>query len=161
MVCFFAVSSSYLYFHSNIVYSFLHPLTLLKESLYIRIILWAGIIALIMKSPIIGYGLGEKAEFYLRPNTSLYYNAHNAFLQTMYEGGIITMLTIIITVFITSKKLKKALDREAAGIFQLILFCEFIMYLSAIPSWYTWYPVLLISQIAVCTVHFSEETNEA
>ena len=157
VLCAFIVASAFLYFHSDVAYNILDPLTHLKESLYVRFILWNGILALILNKPILGYGLGEKAEFYLRPNTSLYYNAHNAYLQTLYEGGVVTLSMILLTLYIVSNKLKKTSDRNLVGIFHIILFSDLVMMLSAIPSWYTWYPVLLIAQIAVCTVGLLED----
>ncbi len=156
VLCAFLVLSAYLYFHSDFAYKILDPLTLIKESLYIRFILWNGIIALIIKSPIWGYGLGDKAEFFVRPRVFLSYNAHNAYLQTLYEGGSITMAAVLIALFITSVKLKKNNDRHLIGIFLIIIFSDLIMMLSAIPAWYTWYPILLIAQISVCTVDIQE-----
>lgn len=157
LLCLCFVFSAFLYFHFDKVYYFLDPLTIAKESLYIRFIIWNGLIALILKKPFLGYGLGEKAEIFLRPDTTLYYNAHNAYLQTLYEGGIVTLSAILLTLYIVSSKLRKSGDRNLVGIFLVILFSDLIMMLSAIPSWYTWYPVLLISQIAVCTVGLPED----
>lgn len=157
VLCALFVLSAYLYFHYDIIYKILDPLTVAKESLYIRFIIWNGLIALILKKPLLGYGLGEKAEIFLRPNTPLYYNAHNAYLQTLYEGGVITLSAILMTLYVVSNKLKQSGDRKLVGIFHIILFSDLVMMLSAIPSWYTWYPVLLISQIAVCTVGLSED----
>ena len=157
VLCALFVLSAYLYFHYDIIYKILDPLTVAKESLYIRFIIWNGLIALILKKPLLGYGLGEKAEIFLRPNTPLYYNAHNAYLQTLYEGGVITLSAILMTLYVVSNKLKQSGDRKLVSIFHIILFSDLVMMLSAIPSWYTWYPVLLISQIAVCTVGLSED----
>ena len=156
ILCIFLIVCAYLYFHSDLAYRILDPLTLIKESLYIRFIIWNGIIALIIKSPIFGYGLGDKAEFFIRPRVFLSYNAHNAYLQTLYEGGIITMATVLFALFIASEKLKKNNNRHLIGIFHIIIFSDLIMMLSAIPAWYTWYPILLIAQIAVCTAEIQE-----
>ena len=156
ILCIFLIVCAYLYFHSDLAYRILDPLTLVKESLYIRFIIWNGIIALIIKSPIFGYGLGDKAEFFIRPRVFLSYNAHNAYLQTLYEGGIITMATVLFALFIASEKLKKNNNRHLIGIFHIIIFSDLIMMLSAIPAWYTWYPILLIAQIAVCTAEIQE-----
>ena len=156
ILCIFLIVCAYLYFHSDLAYRILDPLTLVKESLYIRFIIWNGIIALIIKSPIFGYGLGDKAEFFIRPRVFLSYNAHNAYLQTLYEGGIITIATVLFALFIASEKLKKNNNRHLIGIFHIIIFSDLIMMLSAIPAWYTWYPILLIAQIAVCTAEIQE-----
>ena len=161
IICFITVSVAYLYCHIKLIYDLLDPLTTIKESLYVRFILWSGIIELILKAPLFGFGLGDQAEFFLRPHTSLYYNAHNAYLQTLYEGGIVTMAAVLVTLYITSRKLKVANNQTLSGIFSIIIFCDIIMMLSAIPSWYTWYPVLLIAQIAVCTAALPEEQDES
>ena len=130
-----------------------HLLDILK-SLYIRLIIWNGVLALIAKKPLFGYGLGEKAEFFLRPKTSLTYNAHNAYLQTIYEGGLVTTCSALAVFIFTSGILKKCSDRKLAGLFTTVIFAELIMMQSSITSWFTWYPVFLIAQIGalICTL---------
>lgn len=130
-----------------------------KESVYVRFILWDGVLALIAKKPLLGYGLGERAEFFLRPRTSLYYNAHNAYLQTLYEGGLVTTGAALAVLAFTSGILKRCRDRNLAGLFTVVIFAELIMMQSAITSWFTWYPIFLIAQIGslVCILPHEEE----
>lgn len=155
-LCVLSVTLAFLFFHSDAIYKLLYPFTIIKESLFVRFILWNGIILLILKKPIFGYGLGEQAEFF-SPNDWLYYNAHNAYLQTLYEGGIITLIFILFALYRTSVKMRTSRDHSLSGIFNIIIFSDLIMMLSAITSWFTWYPVLLIAQIAACTVNLPED----
>ena len=154
LLCAFLCTGAWLYFHTDLGFRLMdHMLDILK-SLYIRFIIWNGVLALIAKKPLLGYGLGEKAEFFLRPKTSLSYNAHNAYLQTMYEGGLVTTGSALAVLVFTSNILKKCNDRALAGLFTAVIFAELIMMQSSITSWFTWYPVFLIAQIAalVCTL---------
>lgn len=156
LLCGLSVTLAFLFFHSDTIYKFLFPLTQIKESLYVRFVLWNGIILLIIKKPLLGYGLGAQAEFF-SPNDWLYYNAHNAYLQTLYEGGVLTLVFILFALYLTSGKMSKSRDHSLVGIFNIIIFSDLIMMLSAITSWFTWYPVLLIAQIAACTVNLPED----
>ena len=154
LLCVFLWTGAWLYFHTDFGFRLMdHMLDILK-SLYIRFIIWNGVLALIAKKPLLGYGLGEKAEFFLRPKTSLSYNAHNAYLQTMYEGGLVTTGSALAVLVFTSNILKKCSDRTLAGLFTVVIFAELIMMQSSITSWFTWYPVFLIAQIGalVCTL---------
>ena len=149
--CFFLVFSAWVYFHNDRIYDLLDPVVDLRKSLYVRFIIWNGTILLCMKKPLLGYGLGEKAEFFLRPNTVLEYNAHNAFLQTIYEGGLLTQGTVFFALGALSKKLKKCNDEKLVSYITAIIFAELIMMQASITSWFTWYPILLIAQIgALC-----------
>ncbi|MBQ3373718.1 MAG: O-antigen ligase family protein [Oscillospiraceae bacterium] len=132
-----------------------------KESVYVRFIIWNGTAALIARKPLFGYGLGEKAEFFNRPKTTLSYNAHNAYLQTLYEGGLVTTCAALAVLFLTSRFLKKCRDRELSGLFTVLIFAELIMMESSITSWFTWYPVFLIAQIGtlLCSLPREGETT--
>lgn len=149
--CFLLTFSAWIYFHNGKIYDLLDPIVDLRKSLYVRFIIWNGTVLLCLKKPILGYGLGKKAEFFLRPNTTLEYNAHNAYLQTLYEGGIFTLGAIFFAFGGLSKKLEKCNDTNLTDYITAVIFAELIMMQASITSWFTWYPVLLIAQIgALC-----------
>ena len=154
LLCSVLCFAAWFYFHTAIGFRLMDHLLDILKSLYIRFIIWNGVLALIAKKPLLGYGLGEKAEFFLRPKTSLTYNAHNAYLQTIYEGGLVTTWSALAVLIFTSGFLKKCSDRKLAGLFTTVIFAELIMMQSSITSWFTWYPVFLIAQIGalICTL---------
>ena len=162
LLCALLCFCSWFYFHTELGFRLMDHLLDLLKSLYIRFIIWNGVLALIVKKPILGYGLGEQAEFFQRPNTSLSYNAHNAYLQTLYEGGFVTTCGAVAVLVFTSGILKKSPDRKLAGFFTTVIFAELIMMQSSITSWFTWYPVFLIAQIAamVCTLPSKGDVHE-
>ena len=154
LLCSVLCFAAWFYFHTAIGFRLMDHLLDILKSLYIRFIIWNGVLALIAKKPLLGYGLGEQAEFFLRPKTSLTYNAHNAYLQTIYEGGFVTICSTLAVFIFTSGILKKCSDRKLAGLFTTVIFAELIMMQSSITSWFTWYPVFLIAQIGalICTL---------
>ena len=162
LLCMFLCFCSWFYFHTEFGFRLMDHLLDLLKSLYIRFIIWNGVLALIVKKPILGYGLGEQAEFFQRPNTSLSYNAHNAYLQTLYEGGLVTTCGAVAVLVFLSEILKKCPDRKLAGLFTTVIFAELIMMQSSITSWFTWYPVFLIAQIAAmaCTLPSKGDVHE-
>ena len=134
LLCCFLCFAAWFYFHTAIGFRMMDHLLDILKSLYIRFIIWNGVLALIAKKPLVGYGLGEKAEFFLRPKTSLTYNAHNAYLQTIYEGGLVTTCSALAVLIFTSRILKKCSDRKSAGLFTTVIFAELIMMQSSITS---------------------------
>ena len=154
LLCCVLCFAAWFYFHTSIGFRMMDHLLDILKSLYIRFIIWNGVLALIAKKPLLGYGLGEQAEFFLRPKTSLTYNAHNAYLQTIYEGGLVTTCSALAVLIFTSGILKKCSDRKLARLFTTVIFAELIMMQSSITSWFTWYPVFLIAQIGalICTL---------
>ena len=161
LLCCFLCFAAWFYFHTAIGFRMMDHLLDILKSLYIRFIIWNGVLALIAKKPLFGYGLGEKAEFFLRPKTSLTYNAHNAYLQTIYEGGLVTTCSALAVLIFTSGILKKCSDRKLAGLFTTVIFAELIMMQSSITSWFTWYPVFLIAQIGALICTLPDEGEES
>lgn len=153
LLCIFLVGIAELFFANWDFKIWLHQFFKYKESIYIRLILWSGVFGECLLKPLFGYGLGSDAAFFARPDTSLTYNAHNAYLQTWREGGILTLGAIFSVLALFARKLKNCYDRKLAGFFAVIVFSDLIMMQSAITSWFTWYPVLIIVQIAslICT----------
>ncbi|MDO5444092.1 MAG: O-antigen ligase family protein [Eubacteriales bacterium] len=153
LLCLILVGVSFFFFSSGKAPQWLYDITRQKRSIMIRLLLWCGITKEIIIQPIFGYGLGEDAAFFARPDTSLTYNAHNAYLQTLHEGGIFTLGAVFAVLALFAHKLKTCQDRKLAGFFAVIVFSDLIMMQSAITSWFTWYPILIIVQIAslVCT----------
>ena len=147
-VCIAVVFTAWLYFHNDSFYAFLNPILEYFPSVYVRFIIWNGVIALCFKAPVFGYGLGEWAEFFDRPNTVLSYNAHNCYLQTLYEGGIITSISVLFVFYYLSKKMNKQACEKYRYLFTAFIFSELIMMQASITSWFTWYPVFIIAQIA-------------
>ena len=154
LLCAVLCAGTWVYFHTPIGPRLMDNMLDVLKSLYIRFIIWNGVLSIIAKKPFLGYGLGDRAEFFLRPKTSLSYNAHNAYLQTIYEGGLVTTCSVLAVFIFTSGILKKCSDRKLARLFTTVIFAELIMMQSSITSWFTWYPVFLIAQIGalICTL---------
>lgn len=147
-LCFFMVAFANLYSRNQKFADSINPLLRLKRSLYVRFVLWDGAFASISQKPILGYGLGRDAAFIPRPETSLTYNAHNAYLQTLHEGGIVYLAAVLAVFVLFTGILKRCSDRKLSGIFSAIVFSELIMMQSAITSWYTWAPIFVIIQMS-------------
>lgn len=154
------LTSAILFINNDKAYEFMCSILKYRESVAVRFIIWNGVLFLLLKKPLLGYGLGNQAEFFLRPPAnSLYYNAHNAFLQTLYEGGLITQGAVGAVFFVLSKKIEKCDCSRYKGIVKIILFSELIMMQASITSWFTWYPVFLIAQISAlcCSMKAGEQ----
>ena len=161
LLCAVLCAGTWVYFHTPIGPWLMDNMLDVLKSLYIRFIIWNGVLSIIAKKPFLGYGLGDRAEFFLRPKTSLSYNAHNAYLQTIYEGGLVTTCSALAVFIFTSGILKKCSDRKLAGLFTTVIFAELIMMQSSITSWFTWYPVFLIAQIGALICTLPDEGEES
>ena len=161
LLCAVLCAGTWVYFHTPIGPRLMDNMLDVLKSLYIRFIIWNGVLSIIAKKPLLGYGLGDRAEFFLRPKTSLSYNAHNAYLQTIYEGGLVTTCSALAVFIFTSGILKKCSDRKLAGLFTTVIFAELILMQSSITSWFTWYPVFLIAQIGALICTLPDEGEES
>ena len=160
-LCFLLVFTAWFYFRNEKAAEFLNPILRIRTSSYVRFIIWNGAFLLWLKKPLFGYGLGEKAEFFLRPpDNALYYNAHNAYLQTLYEGGLFTQGTVFLALWTLSQKLKQCNDQKLTSYITAIIFAELIMMQASITSWFTWYPILIIAQIGALCCLQEEVENE-
>lgn len=153
LLCLILAGVALFFFFDGKAPQWLYDITRQKRSIMIRLIIWSGTAKEVFTQPLFGYGLGSDAAFYARPETSLTYNAHNAYLQTLHEGGILTLGAVFSVLALFARKLNRCYDRRLAGFFSVIVFSDLIMMQSAITSWFTWYPVLIIVQMAslICT----------
>ena len=160
---FFAVLMlcAYGYFHWEGFEGLLAGVIAIEASMLVRFIIWNGSLTLALQKPLFGHGLGTEAEFFYRPNTSLNYHAHNAVLQTLQEGGLVTLAAAGLVLTRTAKALKESRDRELAGIFKILIFGELLMMQTAIEGWFPWYPVFLMAQMAAVTAAIDEEEDRS
>lgn len=98
-----------------------------------RTYIWDEAIRLIKLNPILGYGRGETANYfaveYYMSNLSLkqgVYSAHNAFLQTCYEFGIIPIILMLGLLYYYTRQIKRMSTKEM-GMFYAILFAMLII----------------------------------
>ena len=105
--------------------------TVLKKDMTLtgRVEIWSGVWNLIKEKLLLGHGLTE--------NTAMYYDtgynwnwvhAHNLFLQTWYEGGILTLLACFAVLIMTAFKMNKCQNAELMGIFKITIFAMLVNY---------------------------------
>ena len=94
-----------------------------------RVNIWKGIWQMIKEKPLLGHGLSDDPAMYYDPDYNRYWvHAHNLFMQTLYEGGLLTFAAGLSVLFLTAFKLRKGRDREAAAIFKITLFSMLVNY---------------------------------
>lgn len=89
-----------------------------------RLDIWNGVLQMFYKKPIFGHGLLDNAQnLYFDTGYNHYMvHAHSAFLQTLYEGGVLTLLAVLAVLVYTSSKIKKVDNRRLTGIFSFFIF---------------------------------------
>lgn len=108
-----------------------------------RTAIWTVALDKIKERPIWGYGVRDSVnQFYIhldftyRASVDGTYSAHNQFLQTLYEGGMITVITILGCILKCDKKLKTCLkNSEIIGWIKMVLIVCLIMMLAEAPGW--------------------------
>lgn len=103
-----------------------------------RVGIWKGVLQMVYEKPLLGHGLLDDPHMYqdFGYNAGLYTHAHSAYLQTLYEGGFLTILAVFALLVFTSVKIRKSSDKNFAGIFKIIIFLfllnlqvdQFLMY---------------------------------
>lgn len=89
-----------------------------------RLDIWNGVLQMFYKKPIFGHGLLDNAQnLYFDTGYNHYMvHAHSAFLQTLYEGGVLTLLAVLAVLVYTSSKIKNIGNRRLTGIFSFFIF---------------------------------------
>lgn len=127
-----------------------------------RTVLWPEVFAICMLHPLFGYGMGETASFYFdAAYNHKYVHAHNAYLQTFYEGGLFTVAAVVAVFAYTSSVLKKNNNRRMAGIFKAVLFSSLIAVEADQLAWFYLFPLFLVVQISTLCVEIGDSDNEA
>ena len=118
-----------------------------------RTAIWASVIPKLAEHPIIGHGIQESSNlFYVhvsflnRADFQGNYSAHNQLLQTLYEGGIFTMIFVFISFWHSGKNFSQCSDENLVAHVKMILIVTLIMMLAESPGWDT---VLIILNFSV------------
>ena len=117
-----------------------------------------GVKLVISYSPFFGFGLLESTAVIPHVNNYgiTYHHAHNEFLQCWFEGGMLTILIVIFTMFFVAWLLEKCKDRKLVGICKMTLFSFLLMLQGDILPYYPWYMVALIAN---CSILLSEQSG--
>lgn len=93
-----------------------------------RVDIWQGITELVRQKPLFGHGLMENPlqTYFDEGYNHGYVHAHSAFLQTLYEGGILTLAAVFALLTAAAAKLRRCSDRKLAGIFGIVIFMMLI-----------------------------------
>ena len=117
-----------------------------------RTYLWAAAIAEIAKAPFIGHGMLENRNYFkidINVNIRGQLSAHNQILQTLYEGGFVGILIIVLFLILVGKYMHKIENEDIVVIFKTFLIATMIMLLAEAPGWnaliYTGYLLIAIS----------------
>lgn len=141
----FTFGNVYTYF-KNFIVNFLHK----EATLSSRTFIWNEAVKYIANSPIFGHGIAKNGNFvywgYTGGIKSLW-QAHNNWLQLLYDGGIFSMIIFLGFININSKKLKYYKDEKTTAILLVTVAIFFLMMIAEIFI-YTPYFYLIIFAMA-------------
>ena len=124
----------------------LHKETTLSGRLYV----WQHVMDEVKRRPVFGYGMWASTELVYEPSryNSSWQHAHNAFLQTLHEGGLMTLFAGIAMLFYSADRINAIKDERIGGLFKITLFTVLVMYQADFYSYYTWFPVAILCHMA-------------
>lgn len=102
-----------------------------------RTFLWVDAIMLISQRPILGHGVpvdGNIIQFVTFQGRVKDLSAHNQILQSMYEGGFLILILLIISIIHLSRNLKDCRVNYINILFKSLLLAILFMYLTEAPS---------------------------
>lgn len=107
-----------------------------------RTFIWGGYVHLIQEKPLLGHGLWIENTYFYEPShyNQTFVHAHNAYLQTLYEGGFLTAMLVALMLFF---------NRPKNGAVKICLFTVLVMMLLDLDAYYVWYLPALICQIGI------------
>lgn len=103
-----------------------------------RTTIWEAAVNTIAKRPLWGYGYRDTTDIFLMKlwhGVIVRFSAHNQFLQTLMEGGLLAFGGIVVTVFVTAKGLERSPDKKIAADLKVFLLAVLVMYLTEAPGW--------------------------
>ena len=119
-----------------------------KVTLSGRVYLWPAVVELIVRRPILGHGMGDSIQLFYSEYEKRSLHAHNAFLQTWYEGGLVTLFVVSGFLAYFARILRKMEDRELASFFSVVMFAVLVALQADQLAFCSWYQVFIIAQIA-------------
>lgn len=129
-----------------------------KISLTGRTYVWDLAIEIIKESPIIGHGISENGSFVNFYGLML--QGHSQLIQTLYEGGIIAVIFLVLAIIYCGKKLMKYKGNPIATIITNMLFTIFIMMIAERYANYVYFYSLLIIGANINYIIDEKEKND-
>ena len=127
--------------------------TVLKQDVTLsqRQMMWEEVMKMVYEKPIFGHGLGNSPAMWQDPRWTSEYvmHAHNCWLQTLYEGGIVYLVAILGFFAVAARRLRNSANRKLVGITIISIFAVLIMQEANIEAWFVWFPVFQIIQLGV------------
>lgn len=131
----------YSYF-SNFIVNVLHK----DASLSSRTLIWAEAIKYIYSSPVFGHGLAVNGNFvywgYIGGIKELW-QAHNNWLQLLYDGGVVSLLIFLRMINMNSEKIKQFRDEKTTSILLITLAVFLVMMISEIFIYTPYFYILI------------------
>ena len=116
-----------------------------------RYAVWYFAKEIIVKKPLLGYGLQDDSAFVPHFNdfgTTLHH-AHNEMVQTLYEGGALTLILAFVLLFYTAKRLRHTGRKEVTAVCKAGLFVFLLMLQADFIPYYCWYMVAFLAHCSV------------
>ena len=116
-----------------------------------RYAVWLFAMEIILERPFLGYGLQADSSFI--PHFNDYginlHHGHNEMVQTLYEGGLLTLVLALLMLFYTAKRLRGSGRSAVAAVCKVALFTFLLMLQADFIPYYCWYMVALLANCAV------------
>lgn len=103
-----------------------------------RTTIWKTALDAIGVHPLFGHGFSDSVNVF---TISVWggahtFSAHNQYIQTLYEGGTLSLMAFLAFLGITARELPQCPDRRLAGVIKLFACAIMVMYLTEAPSFH-------------------------
>lgn len=127
-----------------------------------RDVLWEEAMLLIMQKPLLGYGVvkdGNIIQFITKEGNLGSLSAHNQFLQSIYEGGVIVLLIIISSLLYLGKRIDMCSVKFVSLLFKSVVFALLLMYLTESPSLHFYFEIFVFCCVTLLLLHQNKEDS--
>ena len=123
-----------------------------------RDVLWGTAREIIAEKPFFGYGLQESSAFipHTNPYGTTYHHGHNEMVQTLYEGGVLTLGLAVLMLFYTAAKIRRSENKTVAAVCKTGLFSFLVMLQSDFIPYFSWY---MVAFLANCAILLAEDSG--
>lgn len=133
-----------------------------------RTYIWENLIEMLSGKYLLGNGVQDSVNlFYF--NMSFIdrisfvgtYSAHNQFLQTLYEGGIVSLSIMLMIPVLISRKLENISDKNVKKIIKISIVAVIIVLFDEAAGFITYFQIIQISALLICTLEKNQNFKKS
>lgn len=132
-----------------------------------RVFIWDKLIRMLSGHYILGRGVADTVNLFSMNKTFTNrisfvgsYSAHNQFLQTLYEGGIVSLAIMLTASVVASRKLREVSDASVCRVAKIAIIAIFIVFFDEAAGYISYFQIVQIACLMVGVVNRNNTASD-